>query len=333
MRRRTLVLASAVILATAGAGIAGAATGTADPGCKGPHLTGTASPDLILTTPQTLSVTETLTDNCATLRATHIVLYLTGPQGWTISPAGARPVADLQPGGSDTLSWQVTVPAGGTGNDLTAQAIYDVGPQSTDSTQATITASVVYPSAAAAFNDTGITDDSDTSAGNIDGSGYSLSAQAIAAAGVTPGGTVTAGGLSFMWPTSAPGTPDNIVAAGQAITVSGSGSTLGFLVTGTYGPATGTGTLLYTDGTSQSFTLTAPDWYSGPVSGSGVAFSMAYRNAPGDGHDQHPVQVYESSVALTAGKTLQAVVLPDVSAAPPSAGQPALHIFAIAIGP
>jgi NPCBM-associated, NEW3 domain of alpha-galactosidase len=334
MRRRILVLTSAVILAAAGAGLARAATGTTDPGCKGPQLTGTASPDLILSTPQTVSVTETLTNNCAMLRPTHIVLYLSGPQGWTISPAGARPVADLQPGSSATLSWQVTVPSGGTGNDLTAQAIYDVGSHSTDSTRATINASVVYPSVAVAFDDTGITNDGDTSPGNIDGSGYSLSAQALTAAGVSPGTAVTAGGLSFTWPSAAPGSPDNIVAAGQAITVtgSGSGSTLGFLVTGTYGPATGTGTVLYTDGTSQSFTLTAPDWYSGPASGSGVAFSMAYRNTPGNGQDQHTVQVYESSVSLSAGKTVQAVVLPDVSAAPPSAGQPALHVFAITIG-
>jgi len=332
--RRPRLLAAAVAVAAAGAAVsatvATGSTGSAGPGCKGPQLTGTASPALVLHPPQTLSVTETLTDNCAGLRPSHIVLYLTGPQGWTVSPAGARRVADLKPGGSDTVTWQVQVPSGGTGSGLQAQAIYDVGPHSTDSARAAITASVAYPSVAAAFDNTGITSDTDTGPGNIDGSGYSLSAQAAAAAGVTPGSTVTAGGQSFTWPSAAAGQPDNIVAAGQAVMMSASGGTLGFLVTGTYGPASGTGTVLYTDGSSQSFTLTAPDWYATPPAGSDVAFSMAYRNTPGNAQDQHQVQVFYAGVPLAPGKTVQAVVLPDVSGPVPSAGSPALHVFAIA---
>ncbi len=295
-------------------------------------LTGTASPALVLHPPQTLTVTVTLAGNCPGLRPAHIALYLTGPPGWTVSPAGARTVADLKPGTSDTLTWHVQVPAGGTGSGLTAQAIYDVGPHSTDSTRASITAGVAYSSVAAAFDDTGITNDNDTGPGNIDGSGYSLSAQALASAGVTPGGTVQAGGQSFTWPSAAAGQPDNITAGGQAILMSGSGGTLGFLITGTYGPASGTGTILYTDGTSQSFTLSAPDWYAGPPAGSTVAINLAYRNAPGNTRDQHPVQVFYQGVPLARGKTVQAVVLPGVSGAPPAAGSPALHVFAISIG-
>lgn len=333
--RLGLVTASGIavaLAAAAGASMASGATGSPGPGCKGPQLTGTASPALVLQTPQSISVTETLTDNCAGLNPTHIVLYLTGPPGWTVSPAGAQRVADLRPGGHDTLTWHVQVPAGGTGSGLTAQAIYDVGPHSTDSAQAAITAGVAYPSVASAFDDTGITADTGTGAGNIDGSGYSLSAQALASAGVTPGSTVKAGGLSFTWPAPAAGQPDNIVAGGQAVLASGSGTTLGFLVTGTYGAASGTGTVLYADGTSQSFTLSAPDWYAGPPAGSDVAINMAYRNAPGNAQDQHPVQVYYVGVPLAAGKTVQAVILPNVSGSPPSAGSPALHVFAMAIG-
>jgi hypothetical protein len=41
-----------------------------------------------------------------------------------------------------------------------------------------------------AYDNVGITDDGNTNAGNIDGSGSSLSAQALVAAGVTPGSTV-----------------------------------------------------------------------------------------------------------------------------------------------
>lgn len=330
----TLAAAAAALLA-ADASVASGATGTASgpgPGCQGPQLTGTATPQLVLHTPQTLSVTETLTDNCPGLRLAHAVLYLTGPQGWTVTPAGAQTVADLQPGGQDTLSWQVQVPAGASGGGLRAQAIYDVGPKSTDSTVGSVTAAVAFPSETAALDNVGITNDGDTGPGNIDGSGYSFSAQALAAVGVTPGSTVTAGGVTFTWPTAAAGAQDNIVASGQAILMSGTGSTLGFLVTGTYGTASGTGTIDYTDGTTQSFTLTAPDWYATPPAGSVAAITSAYRNAPGNGKDQHPVVVFDVSVPLQAGKTLEAVILPDVSSSPPTAGVTALHVFAVGIG-
>jgi hypothetical protein len=56
-------------------------------------------------------------------------------------------------------------------------------------------------------------------------------------------------------------TNDNTVAEGQTITASG-GGTLGFLESASYGPASGTGTLTYTDGSTQSYTLNAPDWWS-----------------------------------------------------------------------
>jgi hypothetical protein len=42
--------------------------------------------------------------------------------------------------------------------------------------------------------------------------------------------------------------------------------------------------------------------------------------------------VYYVGVPLAQGTTVQAVILPNVSASPPSAGSPALHVFAMAIG-
>ena len=69
-----------------------------------------------------------------------------------------------------------------------------------------------------------------TNPGDWDGGGLSFSKQALAAAGVTAGGTISHGGLTFTWPAQAgTGSADNTVAAGQTIAVSGSG-TLGFLV-------------------------------------------------------------------------------------------------------
>ena len=117
------------------------------------------------------------------------------------------------------------------------------------------------------------------------------------------------------------------LSAGQIVDFSGSGATLGFLATGTFGAATGTGTIRYTDGSSQSFTISVPDWYTTPPpAGSDAVISMPYRNAPNNVQDQHPVYVYYAGVPLTQGKTVKQVLLPSLSSGT------AMHIFAMAIG-
>lgn len=105
-------------------------------------------------------------------------------------------------------------------------------------------------------------------------------------------GTVTAGGQSLTWPNVASGAMDNAVASGQTFTVTGTGSTLGFLATSTFGAASGTGTIAYTDGTTQAYTLSAGDWYSTPPTGSTVAITTGYRNTPTGPGGSHPTYVY-----------------------------------------
>jgi hypothetical protein len=182
---------------------------------------------------------------------------------------------------------------------------------------------------AATFNNVGITSDTNTNPGNLDGGGASLSSQAESAAGASPGGTVSHAGLSFKWPSTAgTGTADNTVASGQSITLSGNGSTLGFLVTATYGPVSGTGTVHYADGTTQNFTLSSPDWFGGTAD---VAVAAAYQNRQGNQKFTGAADVYYAGVPLQAGKAPTSVQLPNVSAAA-AAGTPTLHVFAMALG-
>jgi hypothetical protein len=184
-------------------------------------------------------------------------------------------------------------------------------------------------SLSATFDNVGVTADNNTNPGNLDGGGASLSATALANAGAHAGGTVSHAGLTFTWPSSAgTGSADNTVASGQSIALSGSGSTLGFLVTATYGPASGTGTVHYSDGSTQSFTLSSPDWFGG--SGD-VAISSAYQNRQGNTTYQGGADVYYVGVALQSGKTATSVQLPDVSAAA-ATGTPTLHGFAMTTG-
>jgi hypothetical protein len=269
---------------------------------------------------------------------------LQAPTGWTVS--GSATIGTVAPGKSATAKFTVTPPAsvGGGPAQLTAVASFSgAGPGSGSSGQAgspcaqtlvsSITVQVPFTSLSAGFDDVGISADNDTAAGNIDGSGYSLSATALAAAGATPGASLSFDGFSFTWPDAAPGTPDNVQSAGQEVPLTGTGTSteLGVLDTATYGPASGTATVIYTDGTTQTFTLNVPDWYGTPAAGSNAVITTPYRNAPGNAQDHNDVNVYEQTIQLTAGKQAAAIILPDVSQSP-TAGVPGLHVFALALG-
>jgi hypothetical protein len=185
-----------------------------------------------------------------------------------------------------------------------------------------------YSSLAASFNDVGITADTNTAPGNFDGGNASFSETALTNAGAGPGASISSSGVSFTFPNAAAGTSDNTVAEGQTIDMSGSG-TLGLLVSASYGPATGTGTITYTDGSTQSYTLTAPDWWSTTApAGGAVAVSSAYQNRQGNTTYAHTGDIFSVPVTLTAGKTLASVTLPPGGAL--TAGTAATHVFAMA---
>jgi beta-glucosidase len=83
-----------------------------------------------------------------------------------------------------------------------------------------------------------------------------------------------------------PGQPDAVTAHGQTVALGGSGSALAFLATGTNGTQTSPITATYTDGTTSTGTVTAPDWYNNAaVPGSTLVVTAPYWNrrpaAPG----------------------------------------------------
>jgi phage tail protein X len=189
---------------------------------------------------------------------------------------------------------------------------------------------IPYPSLAAAFDNVGITDDSDHSPGNFDGYGNSFSAEALADAGIAPGSPVTSGGVTFTWPDVAAGEPDNVVASGQTIAVSGSGSTLGFLGVANNGVASGSGTITYTDGSTQSFTIEYQNWITAtPVNADTLVATTSYFNRTTSGAARTP-SLFAAAVPLPAGKTIASVTLPDVSSTTVSTSTVSMHIFAIA---
>ena len=255
---------------------------------------------------------------------------LDAPAGWQVnSPA---PVT-IGPGQTVTRSFQVTVPAGAQPGTRTLTARILAGGPGGGLVVASSTVDVAYASLSAAYNNTGISDNANEAAADYDGVGDSFSAQALAAGtptALTPGAKVTAGGTTFTWPNVAAGTPDNVVAAGQTVQLSGSGTDLGFLGASQNGTATGTVTVHYTDGSSTSTSLNVADWYANaPAVGDQLLTTTSSWNFQSNPLGAHKVSVYFASVPLTKGKTVASVTLPTLEN---SGGTTAMHIFAMAIG-
>jgi hypothetical protein len=196
---------------------------------------------------------------------------------------------------------------------------------------------VPYADLSATYDNTGITSNSDTNPSSgflgFDGIGTSFSAEGLAAAGLSPGGVVKAGGLTFTWPNVPAAQPDNTMAMGQTVAISGSGASLGFLAAANNSPESGTGTIYYTDGSTQSFTLGIGNfWYPSGQNGNPVNTQVAavnYANYP-TGSSGHTVYVFEQNVPLQPGKTVAAVTLPSLGDV--AGYNAALHVFALAIG-
>ncbi|WP_438860865.1 GH92 family glycosyl hydrolase [Amycolatopsis solani] len=247
-------------------------------------------------------------------------ITLTPSSGSIAVPAGGKAHADLT----------VSVPAGLA--DGARRIPVTFSSPGLASTQAVLTVLVAQPNSwLATVNNAGISPDSDSGAANFDGGGWSYSADALAAAGATPGGTVTSDGIKFTWPSFPAGDPDNVVAGGQTVNVSGSGR-LALLGSASNGNASGTLTVTYTDGTKSTATIGFSDWTLGgggaqPSFGNRIVLSTPYRNAAGSDPQQIRTMVFGTNpITLDAGKTVASVTLPD------NVNGGALHVFAIGIG-
>ncbi len=283
-------------------------------------------------TPGSTAQVTTAVPNKSSQPLRNVSTTLNVPTDWTATATSPSSFATVQPGQTAQTTWAVTVPASAAPgeNQITATASY-TDANGPGSATAVGQVSVPYASLADAFNNPGISDDSNPGAGNLDGGNTSYSAEALAAAGLTAGTSFTHDSLTFTWPNAQPATNDNVVAGGQTIALSGSGSTLGLIGTGDYGSVSGDGTVTYTDGSTQQFTVTFPDWWSNSApSGGDILATLPYINAPTGKENQH-VSLYYVGVPLQQGKTVKYVTLPDVSAGV-AQGQPAMHVFAASIG-
>ena len=274
--------------------------------------------------PATLSLRNT-TDQQVTVSAAT-----TAPAGVTVTP-GQTSVA-IPP--RSTVTRDLTVAVGDdaksssialTGTVTAAGADYQLQGGSLD-------LPLLFGSVTAAFDNTGVSDDSAPQKADFDGSGYSYSAQSLAGVGLTPGQPIPHGPAALTWPAAAAGSPDNVVAAGQHIAVSGSGSHLWVLGAANNGSGSGTGTLTYTDGSSEPFTLALTNWTpSTPLPGNDLVATAPTWNRPaGSGYPAGiAVSVYATQVPLAAGRTLAYVTLPATVSGDQAGTR--LHVFDLAV--
>ncbi|TDU03466.1 alpha-galactosidase-like protein [Streptomyces sp. 846.5] len=298
-----------------------------------------ALPQLITATPASValdrlggSATAGLAVANSAAGVVHLAWKAVPPDGSGVTVTPADGVLDVPAGGTASILVSVQATKPGTTEIPIKLAAVD-GSRRVDADSVTLSVSAPYPTLAAAFDNVGITDDTNTDpaglGAGIDDYQGTFSTQALAAAGVTSGDSLTRGGITFTWPSVTAGTPDNVVAKGQTISLSGSGSTLGLLTTAGFGPAGGTATVRYADGSVQTADLSAPDWTAGP-SGGTEAISSAYYNLAGHaGPVERSRSIYLSTIKIDPAKTLVGVTLPMATG---GSAESALHIFAMGIG-
>ena len=260
---------------------------------------------------------------------------------WT---ASADPYLTVTPtNGSSKLG-----PNGSSGEQVTVRAASDTAHGSYDvafhvktasGSQQTVTLAVdvakpgeIWPY----FTSTGISNDDYRSAADYDGGGWSYSEQALAAAGVTPGGTVSADGINYTWPDVPVPSLDNVGADGQTIPLTAPADAtkiglLGSSINAGSSGAGGTATVTYTDGSTSEFTARFSDWrlnwgsYT-PLPGTFPAVTMPYQNyRSGYLRSVIPTYVFALDAPLTPGKTVRSITLPTSTGGD-------MHVFAIGFG-
>ncbi|MFJ9151605.1 GH92 family glycosyl hydrolase [Streptomyces sp. NPDC102270] len=241
------------------------------------------------------------------------------PRGITATPAEGT-VAD----GSQEITLSTTEGA--------AQGFYDVTIAVTSDGTAyeqPVSLTVAAPGTLlAAYDNTGSSDDTgDHDEADYDGGGWSYSRQALETAGLTPGERGTINGLTFTWPNSPSGRPDNATASGQTIRLGDAASELSFLGSAVNGNQESRATVTYTDGSTGTAELAFTDWTVGGGGGTvqygnEVVARAAYRNVAGA--DRDPVATYVfATKPFTApeGKKIASVTLPQNTD---------LHVFTLA---
>jgi predicted alpha-1,2-mannosidase len=187
-----------------------------------------------------------------------------------------------------------------------------------------------FSQGATAYNNIGVTPVGEGGLGSFDASNNTFQSVAPLPA---PGATVPfpASPVTYTWPDTAVGAPDNWIPSGQVIGLGNQRlSQISFLGAATNGPASGAASVNYTDGTHQVIEVALDDWTTPKLAaGTDTAVvTVAHRNNNTGGQDNTTAMVWGTKPQpLDSWKKVASVTLPTVT----DAG--IMHIFAIGDAP
>jgi predicted alpha-1,2-mannosidase len=255
----------------------------------------------------------------------------TPPAGLTITPSSG----DITTGAGAKAGTPVTVSVAAGTAEQTYQIPIAYTSGGTAIQGSTLAVLVAQPgSPRATYNNVGTSPDDNRQIGNYDGDGWSYSRNALAAQGVNPGGAVKdSDGLTFTWPNVPVGELDNVNAGGQKINVTAPAGATRLSLLGSAGGANASGTLTitYTDGSTQTAPVGFSDWAlragSIPVAyDNRTVVTMPYRNSGGGTSQQLTVYLFATApIQLAAGKQVQSITMPN------NVQGGTFHVFSIAI--
>ena len=322
-------------LSSAGADGAGDLSSTATISVRGPITVGAISP--VVAGPS-LSVPATVVVTSHWNHAVVVHLNPSLPSGVTITPASPSVLVPAHHTVSLKISVAVAAGQPPASDPVSLVPSFTYRRKSYPLSSAVLTVDIPYASLPAAYDSNAISDDSDIAAANFDGDGNSYSEQALAAAGLAPGANVTIDGATLQWPTVPAGTPDSVLAAGQTISLAGSPTATQVVLLGASSGSdeSGTGTIEYTDGTIQAYTITLDNWFNNPDSASNttVATAAYINDSTGSGNQgvvgkrNHKARIFAVSIPLQAGKTISSVTLPTIATLP---GVFPTHVFSMGL--
>ncbi|WP_404205711.1 GH92 family glycosyl hydrolase [Streptomyces wuyuanensis] len=188
-----------------------------------------------------------------------------------------------------------------------------------------------YTDGSDARNNTGTTPDGAGNTGSLDLSDNSLSRNRLAGAGAAPGAPVRHGdtGVTFTWPDTEPGQPDNWIPHGQRVPMGNVRATgISFLGLATNGPSQGTAVVEYTDGSTQDVGVQLTDWTPGTTYqfGNTPLVTTVGRNRAAGGSDTVETKVFGTVPRLLdPSKRVASVVLPQ------GTDRGIMHIFDVAL--
>lgn len=286
-----------------------------------------ATPNQVTAAPGGAGVTVTVDAQRLAGRDRDLTVKATAPKGLSVSAGRKRLALDSATGSG---SVELTVEAG----SGTADGYYEVpltvsGAAPGDSVRlSAIVLVAAHGSLAAAYDNTGLSDDADHGQGDYDRAGNTYSRQALAAAGLKGGARVEASGTSFVWPAAPQGRPDNLVAGGQTLALDAEDARrLLFVGSATNGDHQDSATVTFTDGTTGKADLSFGDWSlpgggTDPVLGNTLVARAAQRNQSGG--TGGAVSVFATTpFQVPGGKHIKSVTLPK---------NPELHVFAVGLG-